>query len=277
MKTVTFNIGKGGTGKSTIAFNFIQWLANEQGKKVLAIDGDYSTNLTNSLSTTDRDETVGTVYGMLSKPAEKVIIHQSTTNPNILYIEGSSMLTDDRLNLRSQQNNCMKAFIWLLNAMKTNPQVQDIDYIVIDTHNSCDLVTSNFLAISDLIVGVCDPSKNSFDAWLQLQRNVELLKEELVDPVTGTSYVDASLGAIANRVDHLSRSSRDFVDVMSRYENYLGAVQRKELMNRSLLTNTDAFTAFNNMSPQEKVRHQPFIDTLGDVFTKIKTALDLHN
>ena len=46
MKIITFSAIKGGVGKTTITFNYAEWLS-KKGKNVLLIDLDHQCNLTN--------------------------------------------------------------------------------------------------------------------------------------------------------------------------------------------------------------------------------------
>ena len=45
MKIITFAAIKGGVGKTTLAYNYGEWLAN-QGSRILFIDLDHQSNLT---------------------------------------------------------------------------------------------------------------------------------------------------------------------------------------------------------------------------------------
>lgn len=61
MKIITFAAIKGGVGKTTLAFNFSEWLAR-QGKKVLVIDLDHQCNLTQTYDIYDDTDTVANIF-----------------------------------------------------------------------------------------------------------------------------------------------------------------------------------------------------------------------
>lgn len=61
MKIITFSAIKGGVGKTTLAFNYGEWLA-KNGKHVLFIDLDHQSNLTQTYNIYDNQDTVGNIF-----------------------------------------------------------------------------------------------------------------------------------------------------------------------------------------------------------------------
>ncbi len=49
------------------------------------------------------------------------------------------------------------------------------DLILIDTHNDAGLLAQNAWAVSDLVVGISDPSKDGFEALLKLGKDIDAL------------------------------------------------------------------------------------------------------
>src|SRR5699024_3347694 len=142
------------------------------------------------------------------------------------------MLDDDKLDLKSRQNNCMIFYMWIADNYE---MLEEYDYVIIDTHNDTSLVTANFLAVSDMVIGVSEPSRNGFRAWLELEDTLDYLIAELIDVRTRETYVTAEAYLIANNVDHRTNSSKQFLEMAELQENYLGMIQAKELMRKSLL------------------------------------------
>src|SRR5699024_12064700 len=66
MKIITFAVKKGGVGKTTLAYNYIGWLANK-GFKVLAIDLDSQCNLTATYDIYDQNNTIGELFDIAIK------------------------------------------------------------------------------------------------------------------------------------------------------------------------------------------------------------------
>lgn len=61
MKIITFAAIKGGVGKTTLAYNYGEWLAN-QGSRILFIDLDHQSNLTQTYQIYDNKYTVGNIF-----------------------------------------------------------------------------------------------------------------------------------------------------------------------------------------------------------------------
>ena len=230
MKIITVNVNKGGTGKSTISYTLAKWLI-EEGKKVLLIDGDRSCNLSYSFEGLNNS----TAESIFTKNEDVVI---NNISDNLDFIQGSENLDDESLNLQSKQNNCMLFFMWIADNMES---LKDYDYIVVDTHNDVSLVTRNFLAAADVVLGVSEPSRNGFRAWLELEDTIDTLKTELVDVMSRQTYVTATPYLIANRVDHIGNSSKQFVEMVEQQPNYIGMIQKKELLTKTLLEDESIF------------------------------------
>ncbi|WP_368661275.1 ParA family protein (plasmid) [Bacillus cereus] len=266
MKIITVNINKGGTGKSTVSYTFAKWLTQVKKKKVLLIDGDHSCNLSYSFSC----DSPTSILGVFTK--ENVEIHN--VGENLDFIRGSEHLEDNTLDLKSKQNNCMLLYMWIADNIE---KLQGYDYMVIDTHNDTSLVTSNFLAVADIVLGVSEPSRNGFRAWLELGETINYLKKELVDIMSRQTYVTATPYLIANKVDHISNSSKQFIDMAKEQPNYIGMIQKKELLVKTLLEDTSIFEMKEKMSKKEKERHEKFYDHIDEVFTKVIEIADKTN
>lgn len=258
MKIITVNLPKGGTGKSTFSFNFAKWLADEKGKKVLLIDGDYSCNLTFSVTKNKDENSVLDIF--LNRD---VILEEITENLN--FLKGSENLNDKYLDLMGKHNNRLIFYMWLMD----NLEFLEYDYILIDTHNNKELVTLNFLAVADIVIGVSDPSRNGLRAWFELEDTVDELKAELVEARSRESYVNAKCYLVGNRVNHVGNTGKNFLELIQEQDNYLGMIQTKELLAKSLFEDTSVFEAFNVMSPKDQKKHQAFMDSLVKLFEKI--------
>lgn len=261
-KFITVNIDKGGTGKSTLSYNLAKWLSMRKCKRVLLIDGDRSTNLSQSFKKESLMDTESTVIDIFNK---KTVEFQNITE-NLDFLQGSVMLDDDKLDLKSRQNNCMIFYMWIADNYE---MLEEYDYVIIDTHNDTSLVTANFLAVSDMVIGVSEPSRNGFRAWLELEDTLDYLKTELIDVRTRETYVTAEAYLIANNVDHRTNSSKQFLEMAELQENYLGMIQAKELMRKSLLEDTSIFEMYDLMSENDRKKHQKFYDNIENVFEKI--------
>lgn len=258
MKIITVNINKGGTGKSTFSYNFSKWLSLKKNKKVLLIDGDSSCNLTYSFRHL-KEKSIFDIF----QTGEVDINH---IEENLDFIKGSELLNDDILELRKRQNNCLILFMWISDNLKI---ISNYDYIIIDTHNDSSLVTSNFISIADSVIGVAEPSRNGFRAWFELQQNIDHLKSEIVDVLTRKSYVQAEPYLIANKIEHIGNTSKEFLNAVSKENRFLGSIPKKELMAKSLLLDKSIFEQQENMKPSEVKKHQKFFDNIDKLFNKV--------
>lgn len=258
MDIITVHINKGGTGKSTISYNLANWIAEKKNKKVLLIDGDHSCNLSYSFPNVGEETIINIFEG---KPAKIYPVAK-----NLDFIKGSQNLKDDYLKLKDKQNNCMLMFMWIADNMDT---LEQYDYIIIDTHNEPSLVTNNFLAVSDMVLGVSEPSRNGYRAWLELKSTIEQLKTILVDIRTRESYVTTKPYLIGNRLEHNTTSSKEFLETIESEPDFVGMVQKKELLAQSLLKNENIFAY------DEKIikSHELFYNNVEAVFNKILSKL----
>lgn len=259
MKIITVNINKGGTGKSTFSYNFSKWLSHIKGKKVLLIDGDSSCNLSYSFNKKYQK----TIFDIFKNGEFEILRIDS----NLHFINGSNLLTDDSLDLRRKQNNCLIMFMWIADNMEV---LSDYDYIIIDTHNDSSLVTSNFIAVADVVLGISEPSRNGYRAWIELKNTIDYLKKEIVDIVTRESYIQAEPYLIGNKIEHIGNTSREFLTLISEDSRFLGYLPKKELLAKSLLLDKDVFEQKNVMSVSEKNRNKGFFEHIEILFNKIK-------
>lgn len=224
MKIITVNINKGGTGKSTFSYNFAKRLTLRKQKKVLLIDGDSSCNLTYSFSNL-KEKSIFDVF-------QTGTVDINHISENLDFIKGSEYLNDDILELRKRQNNCLILFMWIADNL---PLLSIYDYIIVDTHNDSSLVTSNFITVADSVIGVAEPSRNGFRDWFELKQTIDYLKSEVVDVLIRKSYVQAEPYLIANKIEHIGNTSKEFLVTASEEERFLGFIPKKELIAKSLL------------------------------------------
>lgn len=265
MKVITVNVNKGGTGKSTISYTLAKWLTLRKNKKVLLIDGDRSCNLSFSFP----DAGASSILDIFEKTGRPVEFHQ--VGKNLDFIKGSEQLDDHELDLKSRQNNCMLFFMWIADNVD---RLNEYDYILIDTHNDTSLVTYNFLAVADIVLGVSEPSRNGFRAWLELEDTIDHLKVEIIDVMTRKTYVTATPYLIANKVEHIGTSSKQFLEMVELQPNYLGMIQKKELLAKTLLQDKSIFEMREEMSPAEQAKHEKFYANVDTVFEKVIQAAE---
>lgn len=263
VQILTINVQKGGVGKTTLQYNFTDWLAS-QGKKILVIDSDYSCNATSSYRKLV-NQTNNTIINIFRNKSVDIL----KVNENIDLISGDSEIEQINTELITKQNNCLLLYMWIADHYES---LEKYDYIVIDTHNDQSLVTKNCLAVADVILGVSDPSSNGFTALLNLENDVENLRKELIDVRTRESHVTGEVFFIANNVQHNVTNHREFVNEVKKSSNYLGVIQRKALLGKSLLEMQSIVEQEKNLRIARQ--HKLFYEATYKVFENIKKQLD---
>lgn len=271
MHIITIGMNKGGTGKTTITFNFVYKLAR-MGKRVLLIDGDHSTNLTFTMqviaNTIYNEESILDIF----TKKRKELFQQDLSmiyeiNENISFIPGNPNLTEKylKMNENVQKGKLMSRWI------ATNYEIlnENFDYIIIDTHNDESLITQDFYVASDIIIAVANPAGNSVRAYFQLKNLIKNMEEDYYNTETGESLVEAKIYLLGNNVNHIGSTSRTFNEEIQHIDDLIGVIPKKELLDSSLNINEDIFTQYDKMSNAEKHRNQSFYDNINQTFEKI--------
>lgn len=271
MHIITIGMNKGGTGKTTITFNFVYKLAKMK-KRVLLIDGDHSTNLTFTMqviaNTVYNEESILDIF----TKKRKELFQQDLSmiyeiNEYISFIPGNPNLTEKylKMNENVQKGKLMSRWI------ATNYEIlnENFDYIIIDTHNDESLITQDFYVASDMIIAVANPAGNSVRAYFQLKNLIKNMEEEYYNTETGESLVDAKVYLLGNNVNHIGSTSRTFNEEIQHIDDLIGVIPKKELLDSSLNINEDIFTQYEKMSNAEKHRNQTFYDNINQTFDRI--------
>lgn len=266
LKTLTVNIEKGGTGKSSTVYNVAEKVSKTAS--VLLIDQDKSGNLTDRYSKYDyglmKDENkISNLYK--GKNLEPIHIHN-----NLDLLAGGHELADMEDFIRDKPNNRLILFSWFVKNIEVLQK--KYDYIFIDTHNDTSLITQNAWAVSDIILGVSDPSMDGFKALLKLGRDIDTLRKELVEVRTGESYLIADYYFIGNKVKHNTNSSKEFLEIISKEPNYLGYIPDKELINTANLEMIPLVEYSENKELYNK--HKNFFNQTWKVYDTILNKLN---
>lgn len=124
MEIITFSAIKGGVGKTTLVFNYGEWLS-EQGYNVLLIDTDHQCSLT---QTYDIFKTTGTVADIFSKKNEVEIV---SIHENLSIIPASMDLDIINSEIQNKANREMLMYLWFSDNFDS---LKQFDYVLIDCH-----------------------------------------------------------------------------------------------------------------------------------------------
>lgn len=161
MKVIAFGTLKGGTGKTTVAFNIGGILAEQY--KVLFIDVDPQSNLSDNVGvdTTDQDGwTVRDVFQnpMKTKPADVITKAPMWQLGNLDIIASHIRLTATELQLVATAGRERILQKWI---ERNRKDLEQYDYIIIDTNPSMGIVNQNAFMAADKIILVSDVSKKA--------------------------------------------------------------------------------------------------------------------
>lgn len=168
MKTITFALQKGGTGKTSISVSTAVQLA-ENGKKVLLLDADPQGNATTWLGIEEISVELADVL-MKKNPAKDAII--STQVENLSIIPTASLDSDLRLyskTLATQQPFIIKH---LCREVK-----EEFDFLIIDTSPSFGALEESCFLASDEAITVLNIDEFSSDGLITFMQNIDSLKD----------------------------------------------------------------------------------------------------
>ena len=168
MKTISFALQKGGTGKTSISVSTAVTLA-EKGKNVLLLDADPQGNATTWLGV---DEISIELADVLMKKSLVKEALAKTSVENLSIIPTASLDSDLRLyskTLATQQPFIIKH---LCREVK-----DDFDFLIIDTSPSFGALEESCFLASDEAVTVLNIDEFSSDGLITFMQNIDSLKE----------------------------------------------------------------------------------------------------
>ncbi len=181
MKVIAFGTLKGGTGKTTVAFNIGGILAEEH--KVLFIDVDPQCNLSDNAGVDTADQDGATIRDVFNNPNKVSAADVITTEPlwqlpNLDIIASHIRLTATELQLVSTAGREKILKKWIA---KNIDALQSYDYIIMDTNPSMGVVNQNAFMAADSIILVSDVSKKAIQGaqlftylWGEICENMEI-------------------------------------------------------------------------------------------------------
>ncbi len=192
MKVITVGTLKGGTGKTTLAFNMAGVLA--ETKKVLIIDADPQCNITSDVGINIADQSLRTIREIFNnkktKPNEIIIKSPIKELPNLDIIGSSIKLTATELQLVSRSGR----ELILQHYIEDNIKVfREYNYIIIDTNPSMGIVNQNAFFVADNIIIVSDVSFNGIQGaelfmYLWDEARKDLRKDDNISALVINNY-----------------------------------------------------------------------------------------
>lgn len=263
MNIVTFSAIKGGVGKTTLAFNYGEYLASK-GKKVLFFDFDHQCNLSQIYNIYDNDGSVGNIFIGKGKVIPRAI------KDNISIVAGDNRLDTIEKDIENKTNKNMLFYLWLSDNYE-RLELEIYDYLIIDTHPDFSTATKNALIVSNSIISPITPSEHGFNAKFNLEARIEELKKEAIDYVTRKSYFTAKLFYVANMVKHNTKSSHELLNALENDNSVIGVIPEKELFNRSTLDrlSISELQKDKNMFNKQKQFFESIVLTFSEITNRI--------
>lgn len=266
MKIMTFAAIKGGVGKTTLAYNFGEYLGYIKNKKVLYMDLDHQCNLTQTYSIQDTDTTVGNIF---TKEGE-VKIHE--INDHLSIIAGDLYLDNLENSIENDPNKNMLIYMWLMDNYDKY-QLDSYDYMIVDTHPDFSTSVKNAISISHAILSPITPSEHGFNARFNLSERLKSFKESNIDYKTRESYVTAELYFLANMIKHNTKSSHVMMEKLKDDKSVIAEIPERELFNRSTIDKKSL--AKLQMTDQITTRSQKeLVDAMNKTFGHIQQVVD---
>lgn len=263
MKIYTFCAPKGGVGKTSLAYNYGEWLA-DRGHRVLLIDSDHQCSLTQTYGIYTENNTLAEIFLPGDSSVEILKL-----NKNLDLIPCSLKLDKVNNEIQTKTNKDMLFFMWLLDYSDANPSFNEYDYVVIDCHPDFSTITKNMIAVSDFIISPVEPSEYSYTSKANLDVRFKEFQRELIDPIKRTSYITAELYFIANKIKHNTKSSRDFIEQFMKDDHILDIViPEKELINKSVLDRRPVHALMKD--PTIFRKHRAFFESIQESFEKLE-------
>ncbi len=174
-KKITITNQKGGVGKTTLVFNLAHQLKNK-GKKVLVVDCDMQSNLSNLFDIKNLDDKANTLYHLFEKfkndeplpPKEDYIINKNDISiiPSNFLLHNIDLLLSDAFSREFYLKN-------ILSSLES-----DYDIILIDTSPSLNILTFNALTFCDEVLIPITPEYLSLKGIELLYKTIMKIKKQ---------------------------------------------------------------------------------------------------
>lgn len=256
MKTVAFGTMKGGTGKTTLAFNLAGLLASE-GYRVLLWDLDPQCNLSQSAGMDINTRGAYTTKDVFDNPEtspEKIVVH---LDGNLWIMPGSIDLTLTEATLPSKAGRELILRYYIEDNIEFFHQ---FDYILLDTNPSMCNVNQNGFVASDSIVLVSDVSLHSI-------RGAELFQYLWEDIRKSLRLPDTIKALVLNNYDSRTKLAGQLMEYCEGQDHLRQLIVKTVIPARVSMKNT----AIEKKPIHELQPHGDLVEILRELVSELKS------
>lgn len=285
---ITF-LGKGGSGKTTLATSFIKYL-EKKGKKVLAIDADINVNLGAALNMPEKY--LGDIFDDVCKDLEnnskKPLIGSSPATRESKFIrkglndpflkkyatynqKGTALLTvgtytDNKIGYACYHSKLGSA-VFIYNRLLDDKDL----YVVTDATAGIDSVGTSMFNVSDLNLFVVEPTKKSIDVYKEFKNIVsnygidtyvvanKIRNESDIEYIKKNIDENYILGFIKDS-DDLRRFEQDDQEGLDNF------IKNNEQILESILNELNSIE--KNWDKYYDIQKQIYVDDVGDWYSQ---------
>ncbi|QYU56821.1 ParA family protein [Weissella confusa] len=269
MKIVTFLAEKGGVGKTTMAYEFGEYLAKEKQHNVLLIDVDQQLSLSETYGLVDQQQhsSVNMFRNM------DVKIHHMSDNLDL--IPGSFLLESLDVELMQQDNHLHTLNFWLEDFDSIHNWEQ-YDYIIFDTHPDFKAVNRAVVMASDVIMMPIEPERFGISARTKLENRIALFKENNRNPLNrNESLVTAELLFFNNKINKRRIHSQKLLADTADDPKVVANVPEREIFKHSIDQSVSLVDMAHGKLKDPRMTDL-FIQVFG-AFDKMQAAIDRTN
>lgn len=244
MKIIAFGTLKGGTGKTTVAYNVGGILSEDY--KVLFIDMDPQANLSDNAGIDTTDQSGATIRDVFSDPhtttAEDVITQAPMWQiGNIDIIASHIRLTATELHLVAVAGRERILQKWV---ERNRATLEKYDYIIIDTNPSMGIVNQNAFMTADKVVLVSDVSKKAI-------QGAQLFSYLWGEVCENMDVEDNTAALILNNCDKRTNNARYIQEYYHEDEDFSKIILNTTIPARVDIKNTETtFLPINFTAPE---------------------------
>lgn len=244
MKVIAFGTLKGGTGKTTVAFNIGGILAEKH--RVLFIDIDPQSNLSDNVGVDIADQSGTTIQDVFDNPrgtkaTDVITKHPIEELPNVDIIAGSILLTATELQLVAMAGREYILTRWI---ERNKDVLSEYDYIIIDTNPSIGIVNQNGFMAADKIILVSNVSNRAVLGAQLFSYHWGVICDNLNIP-NNTSAL------ILNNCDRRIGLTKEIIEYYGKDEEFCNLVLSSVIPARADVMNTEvAYLPVNVTAPK---------------------------